>query len=186
MTSSEGCVCLMNGIVQINVAFMHSAKYYFFLPDELLAQVDDSVLSKLICDVFLQTPSQVTCQLSRYVQHQTPNQVTCQLTQQVCIAPDSKSSYVLAQQVCIAICWSHCEKLHDTCYLLEWQESRSNCTVETLKTYHLVFVMNLECTRPQWDCNSLELNCILLCDVTNCRMCRMQLFPFLGQHCYPP
>ena len=32
-----------------------------FPSDELLAQVDDSELSKFICDIFLQTPSEVTC-----------------------------------------------------------------------------------------------------------------------------
>ena len=32
-----------------------------FPSDELLAQVDDSMLSKFICDIFLQTPSEVTC-----------------------------------------------------------------------------------------------------------------------------
>ena len=54
ITSSEGPgVCLMNGIIQFNLPFLHNAKCYFFIPDELLAQVDDSVLSKLICDVFL-------------------------------------------------------------------------------------------------------------------------------------
>ena len=53
ITSSEGGVCLMNGTVQFNLPFLHNAKCYFFIPDELLAQVDDSVLSKLICDVFL-------------------------------------------------------------------------------------------------------------------------------------